>query len=109
MKILDNISMNEYGIKLVDEKQVSYGFIYTLSPMELEILKTYIETYHKTRFIWFPKSSVNTSIFFDKKPESSFSLYVDYWDLNNPTSKNWYPLFLISKFLDSFRQVKQFI
>ena len=43
--------MNEHAIKLIDEKQWPYGPIYALSQVELEILKTYIESYFKTGFI----------------------------------------------------------
>ena len=37
--------MNEPTIKLVERKQTLYRPIDTLSPVELETLKTYIETY----------------------------------------------------------------
>ncbi len=43
--------MNEYTIILVKDKQSSYRPIYSLGPVELEILKTYIKTDLKTGFI----------------------------------------------------------
>lgn len=43
--------MNEHIIELIDGKQLPYEPIYILSLVELEILKTYIETYLKTGFI----------------------------------------------------------
>lgn len=49
--LLEQINLNEYAIKLEDEKQLSYKLIYSLDPVELETLKTYIETYLKIRFI----------------------------------------------------------
>ena len=42
---------NQHIIELEEDKQPSYGPIYSLGPVELEILKTYIETYLKTGFI----------------------------------------------------------
>ena len=41
-----------------------------------------------------------TAIFFNKKPDISFQLYVNYQILNNLIIKNYYPLFLIGKSLD---------
>ena len=43
--------LNEHVIDLENDKQPLYGPIYSLSPVELETLKTYIETYLKTGFI----------------------------------------------------------
>ena len=42
---------NEHAIDLEDGKQPLYKSIYSLGPMELETLKTYIETHLKTGFI----------------------------------------------------------
>ncbi len=70
--------MNMHAIELIDGKQSPYGPIYALSPVELEILKTYIKTHFKTGFIHFSKFLAGASIFFDKKPDSSFRLCVNY-------------------------------
>lgn len=51
MEPAEKIEINEYAIKLIDSIQLLYKLIYILSPVELEILKTYIKTYLKTRFI----------------------------------------------------------
>ncbi len=51
MELSENMGINEHIIELIDEKQPLYGPIYALSSVELEILKTYIEIYLKTRFI----------------------------------------------------------
>ena len=48
MELPANTGINEYAIKLQDGKQSPYGPIYSLGPVELETLKTYIETYLKT-------------------------------------------------------------
>lgn len=51
MELLENSRMNEYAIELIDGKQSFYEPIYTLSLVELETLKIYIETHLKTGFI----------------------------------------------------------
>lgn len=43
--------MNKYIIELINKKQLPYRPIYTLSLVELETLKVYIETHLKTGFI----------------------------------------------------------
>lgn len=45
------MKINGYAIELINNKKFYYGSIYTLSLVELEILKTYIKTYLKTRLI----------------------------------------------------------
>ena len=92
--------LNKHAINLEDGKQPPYGPIYSLSPVKLETLKIYIETYLKTGFIQPSKSSASAPILFDKKPDSSLHLCVDYWGLNNFMIKNWYLLLLISESLD---------
>ena len=43
--------LNEHAIDLEDDKQPPYGPIYSLGPVELETLKTYIKSHLKTGFI----------------------------------------------------------
>ena len=106
--LLERTEFNEHAIDLEDGKQPLYRPIYSLGPVELETLKTYIETYLKTGFIWPSKSPAGALILFDKKPDSSFCLCVDYWGLNNLTIKNRYPLPLIGKLLDRLDWAKKF-
>ena len=51
MELPENTSINEHAIKLQNGKQPPYGPIYSLGPVELETLKTYIKTHLKTGFI----------------------------------------------------------
>ena len=51
MKRPENTEINKHIIKLIDEKQPLYKLIYALNLVELETLKTYIETHLKTGFI----------------------------------------------------------
>ena len=100
--------MNEHTIKLEESKQPSFGLIYSLGPVELETLKTYIETNLANSFIRPFKSPAGVPILFDRKPDRSLSLCMDYQGLNNITIKNQYPLPLIGKSLDRLGWVKQF-
>ena len=104
----EQTNLNEHAIKLEGKKQPLYGPIYSLGPVELEILKAYIETHLKTGFIRPFKSPASTPILFNKKPDGSLCLYVDYWGLNNLIIKNRYPLPLIGESLDRLGRAKRF-
>ena len=104
----ENTGMNEHAIKLEEGKQPPFGPIYSLEPVELEILKTYIKTNLANGFIRPSKSPAGASILFNRKLDGSPRLCVDYWGLNNITIKNQYPLPLISKLLDRLGQARRF-
>ena len=84
--------MKEHAIKLEEGKQPPFGLIYSLGPIELETLKTYIETNLANGFICPSKFPAGAPILFNRKPEGSFRLCVNYQSLNNITIKNRYPL-----------------
>ncbi len=108
MELPENTSLNEHAIELVEGKQPPYRPIYALSLVELETLNIYIKTHLKTGFIWPSKSPAGAPIFFDKKPDGSLRLCVDYRGLNNLTIKNRYPFPLIGEALDRLSRAKQF-
>ncbi len=108
MELPENTRINEHAIELIEEKQLPYVLIYALHLVELETLKVYIKTHLKTGFIRPSKSPVSASIFFDKKPDRSLCLCMDYQGLNNLTIKNRYPLLLIGEVLDCLGRAKQF-
>ena len=99
---------NEHAIELEEGKQPPYGPIYSLGPVELKTLMTYIEINLSNGFIRALKSPAGAPIQFVHKPYGSFHLCVNYQRLNNLTIKNQYPLPLISKFLDRLGQAKWF-
>ena len=109
MVLLEHTELNEHAIDLENGKQPPYGPIYSLGLVELETLKTYIGTHLKTRFIRPFKSPAGASILFDKKPDGSLCLCVNYRGLNNFTIKNRYPLLLIGESLDRLSWAKRFI
>ena len=78
MELSKNTGINKHVIELQDGKHLSYRPIYSLGPVDLEILKTYIETHFKTGFIQPSKSPASSLILFDKKSDGSFRLCVDY-------------------------------
>ena len=84
----ENTRINEHAIKLEESKQPLFSLIYSLEPVELKTLKTYIKINLVNVFIRPSKSPAGAPILFDKKPDGSLCFYVDYWDLNNITIKN---------------------
>ena len=66
IELPENTGINEHIIKLVEGKQSSFGLIYSLEPVELEILKIYIKTNLVNNFIQPSKSLAKTSIFLIK-------------------------------------------
>ena len=78
VKLSKHMRINNYAIKLVDDWQLPYSLIYSLGPVELEILKTYIKNNLVNNFIRPFKFFVGVVIFFDKKPNKSLKLCVDY-------------------------------
>ena len=82
------IEINTHAIELEKGKQPPYGPIYSLGPMELDTLKTYIKTNLVNGFICPSKSPVGTLILFNKKPNENLWLCVNYWGFNNITIKN---------------------
>ena len=89
--------INDHSIDWIDDKQPLYSLIYSLEPVELKTLKTYIETNLINGCIRPSKSLTGAPILFICKKDGNFWLCVNYRGLNNLTIKNWYPLPLISK------------
>ena len=73
----ENTGMNEHAIELEEGKQPPFGPIYSLGPVELETLKTYIETNLANGFIRLFKSPVEAFILFNQKSDESSHLCVD--------------------------------
>ena len=96
----EHTRINDHPINLLDDKQTPYDPIYSLGPVELETLKTYIKANLASSFIRSSKSPAGASISFIQKKNGSLYLYVDYRGLNNLTIKNHYLLPLIGKLLD---------
>ena len=102
------IGINDHPINLLDDKQPPYSPIYSLGPVELEMLKTYIKANLASGFIRPSKSFASAPILFVRKKNSSLCLCVDYRGLNNLTIKNYYPLSLIGESLNCLGCAKHF-
>ena len=87
-KLLENTKINEHIIKLKKDKQSTFGFIYSLKQVELEILKIYIITILVNGFFWSFKSLAGATILIDRKLDRSLCFCVDYKSLNNIIIKN---------------------
>ena len=74
----------------------------------LEMLKAYIKNNLANGFIRPFKSPAGALIPFDKNPNNSLRLCVDYRGLNNLTIKNRYPLSLVGKLLDQLSRARRF-
>ena len=67
----EHTGINDHLIDLIDDKQPPYGPIYSLGPVELEMLKTYIETNLANGFIKLSKSPTGALILFIRKKNGS--------------------------------------
>ena len=104
----EHTGINDHPINLLDDKQPPYGSIYSLGPIELETLKTYIKANLASGFIRPSKAPVGAPILFVRKKNGSLCLCIDYWGLNSLTIKNCYSLPLISESLDCLGRAKHF-
>ena len=77
-RLPERTGINEHAIKLKNRKQPPYGPIYSLGPVKLKTLKTYIETNLANSFIWPLKSPASAPIVFVCKANGSLRLCVDY-------------------------------
>ena len=93
-KLPENTGINKHTSKLEESKYPTFGRNYNLEQVELETLKTYINTNLTNGFTRPSKSPAGALILFDKKPDGSLCLYVDYLGFNNITIKNQYLLLL---------------
>ncbi|KAG6326193.1 hypothetical protein ID866_12896 [Astraeus odoratus] len=93
----------DFNLKIDLEEGASppLGTIYSLSPSELEALRTFLDEHLSYRFIRQSKSAHGAPVLFVKKKDGSLCLCVNYCGLNKISKKDQYPLPLISDLLDS--------
>ena len=84
----EQTEVNKYIIELEKGKQPPYRPIYSLGSVELEILKTYIETNLANSFIRLSNFLPGALILFVWKLDGSLRLCTNYQGLNNFTIKN---------------------
>lgn len=66
IKLLKYNNIKDHVIEMVKGKQLLYGSIYSLNSIKLEILKTYIEIYLKTRLFQSLNSFTGVFVFLIK-------------------------------------------
>ena len=91
----------DFKINLEEGAQPLVGPIYSLSALEQEALKKFIEENLNIGFIRPTSSPYGTPVLFVKKKDGSLCLCVDFCGLNHISKKNHYLLPLISDLLDS--------
>ena len=64
VELPEHNGINNHPIDLLDDKQLLYSPIYSLGPVELKMLKTYIKANLASGFIRPSKSPANISILF---------------------------------------------
>jgi transposase InsO family protein len=93
-------------IDLEEGKEPPLGPIYSLSQIELQALREFVEENLNTGFIRPSKSAHGAPVLFVKKKNGSLRLCVDYRGLNRISKKDRYPLPLISDLLDAPRKAR---
>jgi hypothetical protein len=98
----------DHRIPIEEGKSPPFGPIYQLSPVELEVLKNYIDEHLRKGFIRHSQSPCAAPVLFAAKPDGGLRLCVDYRGLNKITIKNRYPLPLIGEILERLGNAKFF-
>jgi len=87
-------------IDLEPGKQPPSGTLYPLSPDELELLKEYLDKMLKNAMIRSSKISTGGTRFFAKQANGKLPIVVDYRRLNAITTKDKYPLPLMTTLME---------
>jgi hypothetical protein len=85
-----------------------FGPLYSLSQLELEALRKFLEEHLSKGFLRASSSPAASPILFAKKKDGSLRLCVDYRGLNKITIKNRYPLPRIDETLDQLRKARYY-
>lgn len=98
----------DHAIDFEDGKQPGFGPLYSMSELELKVLKDYLDENLSKGFIRSSTSSASSPVLFVKKPDGGIRFCVDYRALNTITKKNRYPLPLINETLHQIQGAKIF-
>lgn len=93
-------------IALMNNKTLSKCLLYSMSELELYLLKKYIDDNLIKGFIHLSKSLFTSSVLFADKKKGDKRFCVDYCKLNTITVKNQYAIPLISDLLEQLGVVK---
>jgi len=99
----------DHKILLLNDKQLKWMLLYSMSENQLKKVKTYLDKNLKREFIRSSKSLTGYSILFVSKKNDIKWLCVDYRQLNKITKQDSYFLLLIKELQDQLSKVKWFI
>jgi len=105
---LPNQSKWDHMIKLIPNVTLKDYKVYSLNATEQEKLNKFLEEHLKSGQIRSFKLPCTVSFFFVKKKNRSLWLVQDYWQLNEATIKNKYPLLLIQELIDKVQGTQYF-
>jgi hypothetical protein len=88
-------------INLEDGAQPPFGPIYSISPLELETFREFIDKNLQAGFVHSSRSPCGAPILFSQKKNGSLQLCVDFQGLNCITKKDCYPIPLTVDLLDA--------
>ena len=100
---------NYHAINLIKDQKFSFIILYNFFQKKLTKLRRYLKNALIKGWIKHFVSFVSASILFVFKKNNKLRLCVNYWKFNAITIKNRYSLFLITKILNRFNDVKRFI
>jgi len=98
----------DHTIDLKETFKLQKERIYLLSKNEREEVQKFVENQLKKGYIKPLKSSQMLLVFFVGKKDGSKRVVIDYYNLNNQTIKNNYPLPLITELIDNMESKKVF-
>jgi hypothetical protein len=99
----------DHKIELIPGNQLPYSRNRPMSPMELRVIKRWLDDNLAKNFIRPSTSQVASPVLLAKKPGGGgVRICVDYRGINNVTLKNRYPLPLIKETLDAICGAKIF-
>jgi hypothetical protein len=90
----------DHEVRLKEGETPTWGPLYSMSRMELVVLKEWLEENMSKGFICQSSSPFAAPVLFAKKPEGGLWFCIDYRDINSKTIKNRYPLPLIKEILN---------
>jgi hypothetical protein len=99
---------SEHTIPLAEGLKPLFGPLYSLSCLELEELKYWLDENLSKGFIWTSSSPATTPILFVKQGDGLLRLVINYRGINKGTIKNRYLLLLLQDILMNLSKAKWF-
>ena len=98
----------DLSIQIKEGKTSPLGPIYSLSSLELQTLREFLDKNLRTGLIKPSRSPCGAPVLFVKKKDSSLRLCVDYRGLNKITCKDCYPIPLVADLLDAPKKARYY-